>query len=321
MAIQAVGALLSGAVRLMSGAGNLSSVIRIGNKVFRKLDNNDSDNVLIPQVDVAATRRSMLGVQRNLNQISETPNKMALEHLRREAAQIAGKFAQNTPPLNTSLSNAEAKVEADINKIFKPLQDIPFGELVMARNFSAALAYNFNFESASLREAMNDQNWSLVFGAFERSGWAAKPMAVSIVSKPSKSLHRQGRGANGVVKKTFHISGPKDDAKRQIDEYVAQAKKAIGKMAGGWVRCYVGLKGNGMSFPSNYSMTGDGSFKIVRGREPAVMIKNKYANFNGYMSKSSSKFNKIIEHGQRKVLTNVTKDLMKEFKKRGIETQ
>lgn len=319
MAFQAIGALAIGAINMLRGAATVGRIIRIGNKVFRQLDGKDPSNDFRAQIDEVKTRNSFLRVEREMKKLGPAPDKNSARHMSRAAGSLAGALAKMSPPFEKGVSASEAKIEREVNQIFKPLESIPFGELVMAKNFSAALSYNFEFSNKTLAEAANARNWQLVFEAFERRGWSPTPRTITVVSRPNRALHHQAKPRNSkTVRTTFFVSGPKEKAQASIDEYARRVKAEIGKMAGGWAKCYISLGGTGHAIPASAGTKGSGVTRVVTGKNAKVMISNKYGNYNGYLSKRSNKVAFLVNKYGKEALTSITKELKSEIKKRGM---
>lgn len=228
--------------------------------------------------------------------------------LRNESGNIAAQAALATPPLNgTSKKDAEENIKSDINLIFRPLEDIPFAELVLAKQWPAVTAYNFEFKSDGLRKAYEDGNWEKIYDAFYKNGqstWSAySGPDINLVKTPSSKFHKMGRDKDGRLnKRRFHVTGTRDDAQAKIDEYVHFAASAIGQMAGGWVSCYVKLEGTGYSLPLDYATKGKGYVKTKWwGEDKEVEIRNNLGNFGGFIDQRRAKFNAIVDSAALRV--------------------
>jgi hypothetical protein len=321
MAYQAVAGLLAGAINLIRGGVGATRVLRIGGRIFRKLNDGKDhpDILLVPYIDEVRTNASFARAAKKYKLLEQGSKKNILNHMKREAGSIAGAFANLTPPLSNGLAKAKKNIDYDVTRIFRPLEEVPFGELVMARNTSAVMAYNFAFTSKTLTNAAETNNWAIVRDAFERNNWAAKPMMVSVVTKPSKNLHKQARGASGTVKKVFHVAGTRVQAEKEIKRYADDVKKAIGKMAGGWVKCYISLRGTGYMVPMAYASMGHGTVQVQGGENPKVRIHNRYGNFNGHMKRNSSRYAFYVDKHAKRALNLIANDIKKEIQKLGMK--
>lgn len=228
--------------------------------------------------------------------------------MRDECGGLSAKLALSTPPLNgRSTQNAEKSIEEQMNYIFQPLESIPFGELVLAKQWPAVAAYNFSFKSKRLQKAYDNQNWDVIYKAFAKGGmgdWTAyKDGTVEAVPIPNALLHRAARDKDGMLNgRRFHIMGAKDVARARIDAQVAAAKNAIGKMAGGWVACYVKLQGSGYNLPMDYASKGKGYVRTKWwGEEKEVEITNEFGNFAGYLDERRAMFQFILDDSTRKI--------------------
>lgn len=316
MALNLIPVLIS-AVNLLRGASTVARIIRIGNRVYKVLGSGDSENHLVPYLDTDKLNRSIKYINGEYKKLGANAPKNILVHMRREYGNLAGDLATITPPFSKGIGASEAAIQRDVNKIFKPLETIPFGEIVTANNYSAAMAYNFRFTNINLMNAVEANNWSLVSDAFGRRGWLPTSEVIDVVSKPTSSLHHAAMGKDGLVRKQFYVTGPKASAKAKIDEYAEEVKRSIGKMAGGWIKCYIGLGGTGKSLPTKYAAMGEGTYKITKGSTTtSVAISNRYGNYNGFMKKKSGIINMMYIKRHNAVLTSIKNDFIKEIKNR-----
>lgn len=228
--------------------------------------------------------------------------------MRHEAGNMSGEMAMATPPLNGGKRNAEKNISEDVNMIFKPLEDIPFAELVLAKEWPAVTAYNFKFESKALAKAYDAGNWDVITKAFQNGGMGGEFSPyngpdINVISNPNTKFHKMGRGQNGKLnKKRFHVTGSKDSAQGKIDDYAAAAAAAIGSMAGGWVKCYLQLNGTGYSLPIDYAKKGKGYTRTKWwGENKEITIQNDLGNFGGFIDQRSSKFKGIVDSAMERV--------------------
>lgn len=221
--------------------------------------------------------------------------------MRNEAGIVSAKAALETPPLKNGRLEAEKNIKDDINAIFSPLETIPFGELVLAKQWPAVTAYNFEFKSKRLQKAYDDGNWEVIHKAFARGGmgdWMPYDgKDINIIGSPNTKYHKMGRDKYGRLNgRKFHVVGPLGAAQSKIDDYTAIAVDAIGSMAGGWVRCYVQLGGTGYDLPTGYAKKGKGySHTKWWGPEKVVTIRNDLGNFGGYIDQRKTRFASFLE--------------------------
>jgi hypothetical protein len=294
-------------------------VIRIGSKVFKKLDSDDPSHVLVPYIDVARLNASTAHCAKEFRALGNSQDKSVVAHMRREAGNVAGALASITPPIQGGSALSNKAIESDIKSIFSPLETIPFGELVMANQYSVLNSYNINFRSGAINNAIANKNWELVYEAFSRNNWRPYPEDVVAVPAPTRTLHKSAI-YNGKPSRKFHVTGNKKIAQAKIDSYVQEVKSSIGKMAGGWVKCYVALGGKDYNLPLALSSRGSGKYSVAgSSKNPSVMIENKLGNFNNYLSKRKDVvFAKVNKH-HRKLLTHIAGDINKEIIKRKMK--
>lgn len=244
-----------------------------------------------------------------LKEFQRLQNEDLIKILRQEAGWAAAKFAEATPPLNgKGITEAKRDIDVDVNYIFKPLESIPFGDLVMAKQWPAVTAYNFNFKNPSLAKAYADGKYEYLFNAFSRSGKnEARQGDVIVVNAPNHVLHKSARTKTGQLNgKQFFVKGKMSDARAKIAAYADKAKELVGLMAAGWVKCYKQLKGTGYTFPSGLEGKGKGGTKTQWwGKDKFVEIRNDLGNFGGYINQNSTKFQGALDTAAVNINTRV----------------
>lgn len=260
------------------------------------------------ELDEALLNKTIKESLATMEEFEKQRNRDLVAIMRHEAGNMAGEMALATPPLNGSANEAKKNIAEDINMIFRPLEEIPFAELVLAKQWPAVTAYNFKFESESLRKAYDDGNWEIITKAFENGGMGGEFSAYSgpdidVISSPNTKFHKMGRDKDGRLnRRRFHVAGAKDTAQRKIDDYAIVAAQAIGQMAGGWVKCYMQLNGTGYALPTDYAKKGKGYTKTKWwGEDKEVVIQNDLGNFGGYITQRSAKFAQIVDSAAARV--------------------
>jgi hypothetical protein len=259
-------------------------------------------------LDDALLRKTIYESIQTLEQFRKDMERELVKIMRMEAATLSAKLALSTPPLNgRGIADANENIEEQINYIFKPLESIPFGELVLAKQWGAVASYNFKFKSKRLQTAYDTQNWDVVHKAFAKGGMgkfsAYSGDPITPVPIPNNLLHRTARDSDGMLNgRRFHITGAKDIAQSRIDAQVAAAKKAIGTMAGGWVSCYMKLQGTGYSLPADYAKKGKG-YVVTKwsGEQKEITITNEFGNFAGYLDQRRATFQFIIDDAVKQI--------------------
>jgi hypothetical protein len=227
--------------------------------------------------------------------------------MRTEMANVAARSALATPPLNgKGVSEGEKNVEEDISFIFKPLENIPFGSLVLARHWTGVAAYNFKFKSKRLQKAYDTQNWEVIYKAFGNKGMgkfnAYDEDFLLVTGQPSKERHRGALDRNGRLNGIrWHVSGPKDQAQAKIDTYIKFMQQGIGKMAGGWIKCFKALKGQGWNLPLDWATKGKGKVtENANGIEHEIVMENNFGNYGGFADQRYATFNYILHESSQK---------------------
>lgn len=254
------------------------------------------------QVDEALLNQTIQKSLDTMDKFLKQREKDLVTIMRNEAGNVSAKAALATPPLNgSSTKSAVEAIERDVNYIFKPLENIPFAELVLASQWPAVTAYDFKFKSKRLQKAYEQGNWDVVRKAFAKGGmgdWSPyEGPDVRPIGTPNTKFHKMGRGKDGRLNgRQFHVTGSKDAAQNRIDKYAAEAANAIGQMAGGWVACYVKLNGTGFSLPLDYAKKGKGYVKTKWwGEQKEVEIRNELGNFGGFIDQRSGFFGFIVQ--------------------------
>lgn len=223
-------------------------------------------------------------------------------------ANSAGRLARLYPPISGGIKKAEKTLEIDINEIFKPLEDIPFPSLVLAKQWTAVKHYNYEFTSKKLKKAMDEGKMNVLYNAFAYSSKKSeyKPFEgeINLLSEPNRAAHSLARDSDGRPNgKVYHIMGKRKQAEAAILAYSQMMKKNVGKMVGGWIVCYKRLGGKGLSFPSRIAKNGIGTAKYMKGKDMIeVSCQNKYGNFNKFMEQRKGMFMSIMDEEAKKVI-------------------
>ena len=260
------------------------------------------------QVDQALLDASVRKSLATFDEFLKRRERDLVKILKTESWNVTARAALATPPLNGGgLRKAEEDMETDINFIFPKLAEIPFGELVMAREWVAVNAYNFKFNSKILQKAYDEGDWEIIHNAFAKGGmgeWAPYTGEnLTTIDAPNTKFHKMGRGKDGKLNgRRFHVRGSYDEADSKTQDYVRQAAAAIGQMAGGWVSCYVKLQGNGWNLPIEYASKGKGTIKVKWwGEQKEVTMTNPVGNFGGFISQRPAIFESIMRDAGQNV--------------------
>lgn len=199
--------------------------------------------------------------------------------LKRQASALCYDFLRNTPP--KSVASGEARVSSEVSKLFKPIQRIPFGHLVMNKDWESVHSYGWMPSFQSVKDEMDTGDYERIYARFQRRGWVAKPYP--IFDKPEKAYHMSQRdprtGLIGKSPKTAYVRNPSS-----IDEYKKQVATAVGKMGSGWWDCIkqLGKPADGSFTPHNGFTKSRGIGKVkqtLSGNNPSIIVENPLGNF------------------------------------------
>lgn len=199
--------------------------------------------------------------------------------LKRQASAVCYDFLRNTPP--KSVANGESRVSSEVSKLFKPIQRVPFGHLVMNKDWESVNSYGWMPSFQSVRDEMETGDYERIYARFQRRGWVAKPYP--IFDKPEKAYHMSQRDARtgliGKSPRTAYVRNPSS-----IDEYKKQVATAVGKMGSGWWDCIkqLGKPADGQFAPHNGFTKSRGIGKVkqtLTGNSPSISVENPLGNF------------------------------------------
>lgn len=229
--------------------------------------------------------------------------------LDRNAGKLAHDMAKITPPLvggrlgsggtAQAYYAGEKSLRGDIERLFRPLTDVPFASLIKGRNYRAAEQYNFKFENPRLADAYRQGRWQTLYHAFAKSQKSARFPAKSnipIVDSANKFQHQAARVKGRIPKtaQTVYVVKPKS-----IDAYINQKKKYIGVMVSGWA--WVATKLKAMVKPNwtGNKPVGRIDYKTTK-TEQTIIITNTLGNYDGWMDKNAGVVKAAMNHWMKK---------------------
>lgn len=240
------------------------------------------------QVDEGALRNSTENARHQLMVFQHSMKEAIPNIMREEGAQLANKLAEMTPPNNMGgKPGGERRLQSEINTIFKPLHNWTFGSLVMAKNWQAVEAYEFEFENENLADAYSSGNYEAIYEAFARNGHEATSENYEMIANPNTGAHKSARGSDGrSTDKRYWVTGK--DARAKIDAYYQASTQAIGKMCGGWIQACIQLGGQPtVNTALMKAGVGRGSVQSMGDCNYNLVIENEHGNFDNYASRNT----------------------------------
>ena len=211
-----------------------------------------------------------------------------------------------------AIKQGEQNVRNDINQMFGTIDDLRVGDLVMAGR--SDLLSNLNnpieWQSPSLEKAWQTKDYTKLFYAFQKAGWEEGD--VQIADAPTVEIQAGMRNPEtGAMLRPVKKVYVKD--RNQIESFIAERIKTVGKMAGGWVQC---LEALGRKPTTTMNGNGEGSIEEVgSGTTYGVVATNTYGDFNQMLTKTGLTEKVVWEQGQ-KFTESVRAMIMSSMKKR-----
>ena len=245
--------------------------------------------------DRRALSESLENSKRSLRALTNRVRSGSGRIYREQGAVFAKNLFEHTPPNNIDgKSGGEGRVIRDTNRIFKPVQSIPFVAFVHAKNWEGVKAYDFKFRKPRYQKSLDKGDYERLPYIFQRTTAIERMKEASnasdFIDTPTKPLHKMGREPllpyTGKTTGTYYVKGKKRQAQALINRYANLARYAVGKMSGGW-RTAVGQLGGSLSgLP--FSGKGLGWGAVMREATCYVLeVGNAYGNFNHYADNSS----------------------------------
>lgn len=252
-----------------------------------------------------------------LERIHGDCGKVMIPLLKSHASALAYDMIRITPPLahgaggtNASGEAGKSVVASELRGLFKPINRLLFGNLVMARDWASCSMYGWQPTSKGMRKDVMKENWGSVYRRFERKGWTASNDKV--IDHPNEVYHKQARMGNGKINpnKTFYVR-----QKNAISSYISVVQRDVGRMTSGWWECarQLGEPADSKFTPPPYvqKSLGHGNVSIKKlGKASSVTITNAVGDTNGVLSKGGMFDNLLAKRGLR-----LNKDLVKEIEK------
>lgn len=244
--------------------------------------------------------------------------------LDRNAGGLAKDMAKITPPLvggrlgtggtAQAYYAGDKSLQGDINRLFKPLTNVPFASLIKGREFRAAQQYNFQFRNQSLAKAYQQGRWKTLYHAFANSPTSAQfpPVRnIPVIDNANKFQHKAARVKGRIPKTVQPIYVVK---KNSIDAYYKQLKKNIGTMVSGWA--WVATKLKAMVKPNwtGRNPVGVISYKTTK-NEQKITIENSLGNYDGWMNNNRGAVKAALNHWSKKCRDESEALIKKEMEK------
>lgn len=267
------------------------------------VDRNAAQNAILPTVTIDEKKlwHSVHRVDAYLDEQDYDKRKTLFAIMRTEWGNLAGDILNITPPFDRGgkVSDGIKDVQATVRSAFKPLNSIPFGDLVRAKNWRAVEAYGYKFKNKRLQDALEKRKWNVIgnlkFGVIGDVAAASRVEPIAAIQQKHHRVVRDARTGrwNGTQ---FHVAGK--SAKRDINQFAKEAAKNVGLMGSGWAYCHDKLRG-GRKIPKlKYYDTG--SVVVApfgrKGVTARVKIINRLGNWGGWLGqKKASQVKKLID--------------------------
>ena len=208
--------------------------------------------------------------------------------LKRQASALCYDFLRNTPP--KSVSDGQTRVSAEVSKLFKPIQRLPFGQLLMNKDWEAVNSYGWMPSFKSVQDELEPGDYESLYKRFQRRGWVAKP--VPIFNRPEKAYHMSQRDKRtGLISKSPRVAYVRQPS--TIEQYKRQVSEAVGKMGSGWWDCIkqLGKPADGQFAPHGGFTKSRGIGKVrqnLTGSSPSITIDNPLGNFANLLGRKTA---------------------------------
>ena len=216
------------------------------------------------------------------------------ELLRRSYPAVGNKPESLTGGTDGAIKQGEANIRKDVNQMFGAISDLRVGDILMAGR--GDLLSNLNnpieWRSDVLKLAWERGDYKELFEAFKTAGWQAGE--INYAEAPTLKLQDQVRNPQtGILKKPVKKVYVK--SREQIESFIQERMKAVGKMSGGWVQC---LRALGRSPSNNMNGNGEGAVDFYgSGPTYGVVATNKYGDFNKMLSNTGLAEGVVQEEG------------------------
>jgi hypothetical protein len=203
----------------------------------------------------------------------------------------------------------EKNFKSEVEKIFQPIDRIPFGELVKRQDWVGIQEMDWKPQVPAILkmiEQRNDIGLLRVFGNSTSS-------EVQIINDANPDDHRRARGQNGRARGTVYVRN-----KQSIQTYAEMFKRRVGIMASGWWVCAtrLGRPADGSASVASFVMknygTGRATVSNSNGKT-SVSIENRMGDFNGMVTRiggianavrsRTTKFNTAVAFMVRQVIS------------------
>jgi hypothetical protein len=302
----------------------VSSIQSVANQVSGQITNkmSSSPNITAPPPNVE-TKFGVKGIDENIarlnrieQQIKAGMNKITVAH----SSALCYDLIRNTYPLvggrlgSGASSGAqmvgERNFKAEVQKVFQPIDRIPFAELVKKQDWVGIQEMDWKPQVPSIIKMIEDRNdigLLRVFGTRTSS-------SVQIIQDANPDDHRRARGKDGRAKGTVYVRN-----KQSIHTYAEMFKRRVGVMASGWWTCAtrLGKPADGSASVASFVMKNYGTGRATvssSGGKTRVEIENRLGDYNGMVTRiggianavrsRTAKFNTAVAFMVRQVISS-----------------
>jgi len=232
------------------------------------------------------------------------------ELLRRSYPAVGNNPEALTGGTDGAMKQGEANIRRDVNQIFGAASDLRAGDLLMAGR--ADLLKNLNkqidWKSDVLKLAWEEGDYNQLFQAFKKKGW--QDGGYEFAEEPTLKLQASRRNPEtGILKKPVKKVYVK--SRGQIESFIQERIKSVGKMAGGWVQC---LQALGRTPSGKMNGNGEGTVEIYgSGTTYGIVATNKNGDFSRMLSKTGL-VEKVIQEEALKFTEKVREMIANSFR-------
>lgn len=315
--LNALRGFLSNSVRGIQG-----EIGQASQNITKKLDSSPTIEAPPPNVE---TKIKISGIDENIarldrieRQIMAGINPITIQH----SSAMCYDLIRNTYPLlgnklgtgGSTLAGVAGEVafKAEVHKIFKPIDQIPFAALVARQDWVGIQEMDWKPQVPAILKMIETHNQVGLLRVFGNN----TSSQVQVIDTANFSDHQLARDGRGRAKGSFYVR-----QKQSINEYAEQFKKRVGIMASGWwvAAQRLGKPADGGTSVASFVMknygTGKATISSSNGRTQ-IHIENRLGDFGGMVSRiggianavriRTAKYNKAVETMVRQVISKNT---------------
>lgn len=312
--LNALRGFLSNAVRGIQG-----EIGQASQNITKKMDSAQPITAPAPNVD---TKIMVSGIDENIarltrieQQIKQGMNTITVQHssalcydlVRNTYPLVGGRLGSGATP--SAGLTGEANFKAEVHKIFKPIDQIPFASLVARQDWAGIQEMDWKPQVPAILKLIETHNQIGLLRIFGNRTSAVVP----IVDTANQGDHRLARDSKGRANKVVYVR-----QKQSIETYAEAFKRRVGMMASGWwvAGQRLGKPADGSSAVASFVQknygTGKATVTSSNGRTQ-VHIENRLGDFGGMVSRiggiadavrrRTGKFNIAVEKMVRQVIS------------------